>query len=114
MAYSEIEQKLTLEAQMSLPSQDKSERRSLEYFRDHMEELAASVRATGRPIVLTGHDEDEFVLLDASAFARMKAEVDELASMRAIQQGIDAAKGGDVMLAEEFFAGLKEKIAIHR
>lgn len=99
---------------MSSPSPQPSERRSLEYFRDHMDELAATVRATGQPIILTAENEDEFVLQDAAAFARMKAEADQLATMRAIQQGIDAASGGDVMLADDFFARTKEKIAIRR
>jgi PHD/YefM family antitoxin component YafN of YafNO toxin-antitoxin module len=99
---------------MSLPQADESERRSLEYFREHAEELAASVRQTGHPIVLTDANEGELVLQDAATYARMKAESEELATMRAIQEGIEAAETGDVMPATDYFRGLKERLAIRR
>ncbi len=99
---------------MSVPQTNKSERRSLQYFREHAEELAASVRQTGHPIVLTDANEGELVLQDAATYARMKAESEELATMIAIQQGIDAADAGDLMPASDYFRGLKERLALRR
>jgi prevent-host-death family protein len=99
---------------MAVPQPGESERRSLQYFREHAEELAASVRRTGQPIVLTDANEGEFVLQDAATYARMKAETEELATMRAIQQGVDAAEAGDVMPAADYFQGLKERLALRR
>lgn len=96
---------------MSEPLPQRSERRSLEYFSEHLEELTATVRRTGHPLILTEQDKDEFVLQDAATFARMKAEVEMLATIRAIQQGIDAAKTGDVVPAPDYFRELKERLA---
>jgi PHD/YefM family antitoxin component YafN of YafNO toxin-antitoxin module len=100
------------EGQMSVPLAGESERRSLQYFRDHAEELAASVRRTGHPIVLTDANEGELVLQDAVNYARMKAESEEFATIRAIQEGIEAAAAGDVMRAADYFRGLRERLAL--
>jgi PHD/YefM family antitoxin component YafN of YafNO toxin-antitoxin module len=102
------------EAQMSVPQPGEAERRSLQYFREHAEELAASVRRTGQPLVLTDATEGEFVLQDAATYARMKAETEQLATMRAIQEGIDAANAGDLMPAADYFQALKERLALRR
>ena len=99
---------------MSVPQPGESERRSLQYFREHAEEVAASVRQTGHPIVLTDANESELVLQDAATYARMKAESEELATLRAIQEGIEAADAGDVMPAADFFRDLKERLALRR
>lgn len=99
---------------MSIHPSNEAERRSLEYFREHASEVAASIRRTGQPIVLTDADEGELVLQDAAAFNHMRADAEELATIRAIQEGIDAANSGQVMLAAEYFQGLKERIAVRR
>jgi PHD/YefM family antitoxin component YafN of YafNO toxin-antitoxin module len=99
---------------MSVPQPGESERRSLQYFREHAEELAASVRRTGQPVVLTDATVGEFVLQDAATYAQMKAEAEQLAAIRAIQQGIDAAEAGDVMPATDYFQRLKERLALRR
>jgi hypothetical protein len=54
------------------------------------------------------------VLQDAATYARMKAETEQLATMRAIQEGIDAANAGDRMPAADYFQGLKERLALRR
>ena len=97
---------------MSEPLPQEAERRSLEYFGEHLEELTATVRRTGHPLILTEQDKDEFVLQSAAAFARMKAEAEALATIRAIQQGIDAARAGNVMPAPDYFRELKERLAL--
>jgi prevent-host-death family protein len=99
---------------MSVSQPGESERRSLQYFREHAEELAQSVRRTGQPIVLTDANEGELVLQDAATYARMKAETEQLATMRAIQEGINAAEAGEVMPAADYFQGLKERLALRR
>jgi PHD/YefM family antitoxin component YafN of YafNO toxin-antitoxin module len=100
--------------QISVPQPDESERHSLQYFREHAEELAQSVRRTGQPIVLTDANEGELVLQDAAIYARMKAETEQFATMRAIQEGINAAEAGEVMPAADYFQGLKERLALRR
>lgn len=97
-----------------MPQPAESERRSFQYFREHAEEIAADVRRTGRPVLLTDAKEGEFVLQDAATYARMKADIEQLATMRAIQQGIDAAEAGQVMPSDQYFQGLKERIALRR
>ena len=99
---------------MSLPLSNDAERRSLAYFREHASEVVAAIRRSGQPIVLTDLDQGDLVLQDAATFARMKAKAEELATLRAIQEGIDADNAGETMPAADYFEGLKERIAVRR
>jgi prevent-host-death family protein len=99
---------------MSFPQADESDRRSLQYFREHAEELAAAVRQTGQPIVLTDSNEGELVLQDAATYARMKAESEELATMRAIQAGLDDVAAGRTIPLAEAMEQLREEFGLRR
>ncbi len=77
---------------------------SLAEFQSNGEKLAGEIKRSHQPLVLTVDGQAELVVQDAASYARMLAQIDELAVLKAIQAGEEDIKAGRVRPAREALA----------
>jgi len=88
--------------------------RSLTEFRrnakDHLDRLAK----TKDHEVLTVNGEAKGVVLSPEAYDDLVAEAEYARNLKAIRRGLDAAKNGDTIPAEEVFAEVRDILGLDR
>ena len=83
--------------------------RSLSEFKRETPKFLRELEANGRALMLTVNGEAELAVMSATTFQRVLEALDVLDSLRCIRQGLEQAKRGDGMPADEFFAAFRKK-----
>lgn len=83
--------------------------RSLTEFKRETPKFLVELKQSGRAVLLTVNGEAEVAVMSASTFQRVLEAMDLLDSIRCIREGLDQAKRGEGMPADEFFASLRKK-----
>ena len=85
----------------------------LSEFQRHARERIASLKATGRPAMLTVNGRAEVVVQDAVAYQRLLDTPDRLETLEAIHEGLAQKDSGEAIPLEAFQAWMREKYGIH-
>jgi PHD/YefM family antitoxin component YafN of YafNO toxin-antitoxin module len=83
--------------------------RSLTDFKRETPRFLAELKASGRAVVLTVNGEAELAVMSAATFQRVLEAVDTLDSIRCIREGLEQAKRGEGVPADEFFREFRAK-----
>lgn len=83
--------------------------RSLTDFKRETPKFLDELKANGRAVVLTVNGEAELAVMSAATFQRVLEAFDMLDSLRCIRQGLEQAKRGEGMPADEFFDAFRKK-----
>ena len=83
--------------------------RSLTDFKRETPKYLDELKASGRAVVLTVNGEAELAVMSAATFQRVLDAFDLLDSLSCIREGLDQAKRGEGMPADEFFAAFRKK-----
>jgi prevent-host-death family protein len=79
-----------------------SEIHSLSDFQRHTREHMDRLKSTGRPVVLTVNGRAAVAVMDAEAFERLMAEVEEARTIAAVNEAMaDIDRGGDLGIPVE-------------
>jgi PHD/YefM family antitoxin component YafN of YafNO toxin-antitoxin module len=86
--------------------------RSLTEFKRETPKFLVELKESGRAVLLTVNGEAEIAVMSAKTFQRVLEAMDTLDSLRCIREGLEQARRGEGLPADEFFASLRKRLGV--
>ncbi|MFI4999662.1 MAG: prevent-host-death protein [Reyranellales bacterium] len=86
--------------------------RSLTDFQRNTKEHIRRLKKSGRPAVLTVNGEAELVVQHAAAYQKLLDSVERTSAIEGIRRGIDSARAGKCIPAEQVLRDIRRELGI--